>query len=290
MTKITVGTSKYISISAQQRISTRADSYFNVINTPKSDSFVGVENYFQDYSNEASSNNTLIHLSISLDPTQQLYSRTIYSFLAFSGDLGGVFQILEVVGGIIVSFLANKLFVYSILSKIYQVDGNDLTNKENKTTIYPFQTKKVSEDLSKQNNMKIIENSDGNTHNILKRAIEVVKNRKLYSYSFCDLIYNLFWPIKWITFRLKCWNKYKNRHLLLQKGSEKYTQEMDLVSFIKSVRRVEMLINSQLSERQKFFEQFQHSHVISLNSSSEDLSKSKSFISQLDSKNSPRKF
>ena len=45
---------------------------------------------------------------------------------------------------------------------------------------------------------------------------------------------------------------------------------MDLVSFIKTVRRVEMIINSHLTQRQKMLEQFQHSNVIQTDSDSEE--------------------
>ena len=45
---------------------------------------------------------------------------------------------------------------------------------------------------------------------------------------------------------------------------------MDLISFIKTIRRVEMLVNCQLSESQKFLEQFQYSNVVNLADSSND--------------------
>ena len=65
----------------------------------------------QDFDVQSPNNdNAYFKIYVKLDPKQTQYSRQVYSFLAFTGDLGGVFQILIILGGIIVGIFAEKSF------------------------------------------------------------------------------------------------------------------------------------------------------------------------------------
>ena len=57
---------------------------------------------------------------------------------------------------------------------------------------------------------------------------------------------------------------------MYNKGVEKFEREMDLVSFIKTLRRVEMLTNSYLNPSQKMLERYQYSNVINLEKDEEE--------------------
>ena len=63
------------------------------------------------------------------DPTTLSYERSVFSFLDLAGNLGGFFEILERTGAFLVGFFAGPMFMYSILSSLYQVD----THKKGKS-------------------------------------------------------------------------------------------------------------------------------------------------------------
>ena len=99
--------------------------------------------------------------------------------------------------------------------------------------------------------------------------MEIIKNRQRYSYSICDVLYNIFWISKCCSFGLGCLKRCRHRHRLYDTGVSKYTKEMDVVSFVKTIRRVEMMVNSHLTQRQRMLETFQNSNVIHTDSDSD---------------------
>lgn len=56
------------------------------------------------------------------DQTDESYERSVFSFLALTGNIGGLFEVFERSGDLIVGFFAGKFFLFSILSNLYQVD------------------------------------------------------------------------------------------------------------------------------------------------------------------------
>lgn len=56
------------------------------------------------------------------DAVINTYERSVFSVLDFTGNLGGLFEVLEITGSIIVGLFSSKLFFYSFLSRLYQVD------------------------------------------------------------------------------------------------------------------------------------------------------------------------
>jgi hypothetical protein len=57
------------------------------------------------------------------DQVSETYSRSVFGFLDLTGNMGGVFGILQTAGSFIVSIFAGKIFLYSMLSRLYQVDN-----------------------------------------------------------------------------------------------------------------------------------------------------------------------
>ena len=98
--------------------------------------------------------------------------------------------------------------------------------------------------------------------NMFKRMMEVIKNRHRYSYSICDVLYNIFCIPKCCSFGFEYLKRCRHRHQLYDKGSSKYTKEMDVVSFVNTIRRVEMMMNLHLTQRQRMLETLQSSNVI----------------------------
>lgn len=124
--KFVSGYTKFVTLYAQQRSAEYKDSYIDVLSDPEEQEFVGVETITQDFDLESNNQDTLFEIYIRLDENQQDYSREVYSFLDVTGDLGGVFEILCIAAGFIVAYFSNPRFYYSILSNIYQVDGEKL--------------------------------------------------------------------------------------------------------------------------------------------------------------------
>lgn len=94
------------------------------------------------------------------------YSRNVFSLLEMFGNIGGLFEILEVSGSLLVGCFASHLFDYSIVSTFYQVDT---TNQDDD----------IDKDESKQNESRVNQDNEQFTD---KGVIEEYKtNTKLYS-------------------------------------------------------------------------------------------------------------
>jgi hypothetical protein len=64
-------------------------------------------------------------MTFTKDQFSEAYERSVFSFFDLTGNLGGLFEILELSGSLFVGFFAGKIFLYSILSRLYQVDRYD---------------------------------------------------------------------------------------------------------------------------------------------------------------------
>lgn len=134
-------------------------------------------------------------LRLYLDSKSQSYERSVYSFLTFSGDLGGVFAVLQVIGTFII--IANaKLLMYDILSNLYQVDetpkgeGIDSSkviskssSPEGTSKLGLFKTLKTS--VATENNAQT--NDGVEPSNILSQALKKLKSIKPFRYTSKDV-------------------------------------------------------------------------------------------------------
>lgn len=87
----------------------------------KEGTFYSVERTDFDFYNTPSSQ-SLLQLSIVADPNQDFYSRQVYSFLDLTGQVGGLYGIVDTIARILVGLISSRLFVLSILSKLYQIE------------------------------------------------------------------------------------------------------------------------------------------------------------------------
>mmetsp|Transcript_43535 Transcript_43535/g.51243 ORF Transcript_43535/g.51243 Transcript_43535/m.51243 type:complete len:220 (-) Transcript_43535:172-831(-) len=126
------------------------------------------------------------------DSKSDTYSRSVFSVLEMAGNIGGLNEVLEVIGGLLVGFFAERLFMYSILSYLYQVDPVDKRNINDDDTEERFNNARES-----KYQMENTTNSDKdkNRQNIISKATSSMKNRFRYSYSMFDYFYNLTWPL-----------------------------------------------------------------------------------------------
>jgi hypothetical protein len=66
--------------------------------------------------------NIVLALKFTKDQQVQSYERSVFGLLALTGNLGGLFEVLERTGALLVSFFSAKIFLFSLFSSLYQVD------------------------------------------------------------------------------------------------------------------------------------------------------------------------
>jgi hypothetical protein len=86
----------------------------------KEGTFYGVERIDSDISLEFAS--TLLSATMLMDKTEEHYERKVYNFFDLFGQLGGLYEILTIGGGIFVAFFAEKILMLSLISNLYQVE------------------------------------------------------------------------------------------------------------------------------------------------------------------------
>ena len=95
------------------------DDYFNYSPNGDESGFVSIERIDQDI-HESSS---IVNIRFIKDPTSDTYERSVFSLLDALGNIGGVNEVLQVSCGMIISIFSGRMFLYSIISSLYQVDS-----------------------------------------------------------------------------------------------------------------------------------------------------------------------
>lgn len=67
-----------------------------------------------------------INFYIRYDSQYNIYERKIYSIMDLLGDIGGLAESLYILGMLFVGFISHRLFISSILRRVYQVRRLDL--------------------------------------------------------------------------------------------------------------------------------------------------------------------
>ena len=78
------------------------------------------------------------------------YERTVFSLLDLFGNLGGINEILQIAGGLLVGIYADHLFFYSLFGRIYQVQTESKDNSSNTIT-----TKKSIKELIRKKSAQV---------------------------------------------------------------------------------------------------------------------------------------
>jgi hypothetical protein len=63
----------------------------------------------------------LVAVYIRADKFYDSYDRQVTDILTLLGDLGGLMEFFVMIGGLIVTFIASKMFMASIVRKIYHI-------------------------------------------------------------------------------------------------------------------------------------------------------------------------
>ena len=59
------------------------------------------------------------------DSTSISYERQVFSFMDVFGNIGGLLEIMSITGGFIVGFFSERTFLFTLLSKLYQIEEPD---------------------------------------------------------------------------------------------------------------------------------------------------------------------
>lgn len=98
--------------------------------------FYSVEKTANDFNLEGP-DNRLFTLYISQDATVDHYQRRVYSVFDLTGQLGGLYEVFEILGAFIVGGLAKKVFMYSLFNKLYYTEHNQNNSKrKNQNQLY----------------------------------------------------------------------------------------------------------------------------------------------------------
>ena len=63
----------------------------------------------------------MVDLIMSMDGSIDNYERSVFNFFDFTGLLGGVYEMFEAVGHLIIGFISSKILIMSIISSLYHV-------------------------------------------------------------------------------------------------------------------------------------------------------------------------
>ena len=77
-----------------------------------------IKSYDNDY---VDSEGFLVAVYIRADKFYDSYERKVTDILTLLGDLGGLLEFFVMIGGLLVGFLSQKLFMASIIKKIYHI-------------------------------------------------------------------------------------------------------------------------------------------------------------------------
>jgi hypothetical protein len=92
----------------------------------KKGQFYSVEKSTYDYTNEY--RGIMLACTFVLDSTEDYYERKVYNFFDLTGQIGGLYEILAIIGEIFVAFFAEKILMLSLISNLYQVeDANEVS-------------------------------------------------------------------------------------------------------------------------------------------------------------------
>ena len=192
------------------------DNYFPMGEEPDDKSFIGIGHSDRLYRNSQDVN--VLSITILKSQYGLLFERSVFTYLDLLGSLGGIYEIISLLGYVFVSSTTCTAFYYSILPKLYQIDtlgcqkdhGKALHNYQNDLNI-------SNNNLDISHNMEVIKHEEDkvsvsshqisitnyNTHrelnpnkeekfrtSLIERARKNMKNRMVYNYKISDKLYS----------------------------------------------------------------------------------------------------
>mmetsp|Transcript_32349 Transcript_32349/g.28642 ORF Transcript_32349/g.28642 Transcript_32349/m.28642 type:complete len:321 (+) Transcript_32349:909-1871(+) len=232
-----------------------------------------------------------MRLKFVLDSESILIERKIYTVYNMIGQVGGFMGIVVSVAGILAGIFSNNVYIMTLLSYFYKVNTMKYTSKiilkkllpkmfsrnENKDKFNFTITKILEESKNELPNKNIIrvfpkkkaspkdefedENYDWKSRNELFHRLKTkLLNREWYKFKWRNVMYTLL-----CCPRIRC----KKRQTILNKnfkdytlGSDKLVKELDLISIIEALRKVNMMADIMFDQNQKILTQNQSVNFI----------------------------
>ena len=139
--KISSGISKEPQIYVRKNYVSLNDNFFQTGLTENKE-FYSVSTSDNDFDIDPTGIN-YARVTIRMEAREDTYERTVFSVFDFTGLIGGVFEIFEIIGGIFVGYFSSTLFLFSMLTNLYQVQKIDDTTEQEFTKVLPT-TRKIS--------------------------------------------------------------------------------------------------------------------------------------------------
>ena len=186
------------------------DNVFRLTPSGQEDSFLSVRRVTQDL-RDRGFEEELITIRFEKDYDFDSYERETFSILELFGTLGGLAEILTIVGGLFVGIFANRYFNYSIITSLYQIDPSSYTvikkdsNRVNEIHYVDNDSNEIQESSKAQDSMNQTKFKNNQHFSLIsemydksetKRELEgmaksSMTSRRLYSYKLMDFGYNL---------------------------------------------------------------------------------------------------
>jgi len=194
------------------------DGFFYYTPDGKQTKFIGVDRVEDKYSVFTNSDNHIFSMAFFRDPLTQSYSRSVFSFLNLTGNIGGLFEVLQIGGSLVVGMFAGQMFLFSIVSSLYQVE-HQRRDLDRKSKLIPIEELKDDQqpDLSNLNLEEIKKSSNHEEHfyedeksdacltmqtlqnesekiknTIVENATNSMEKRRKLTYSCLDMFYSIF--------------------------------------------------------------------------------------------------
>lgn len=142
--ELTPGLRKKTDVFVRKNEASFEDTYIQ-LGFPEEKEFYQVAESSSRFESE-SADGDLLSIYFRFDKTSDIYERKIYSLGELIGQAGGFYTLLSLIGSFLLFIFSERLFVSSILSKIYQIDTWQEHERLDKT-----KEAKNQRDISKKN-------------------------------------------------------------------------------------------------------------------------------------------
>ena len=194
-----------------------SDGYLQVgLNDRKQEVFYSVERSNIDFQDYMDLSGHVLEVVIHVDAEEGSYERRVYSLLDMTGQLGGLYEIFEVLGGILVGFFSERLLMLSLMSRLYQIekplndDGKKYKDRRSpmafessskhiencdfdpKSAVTKKNVGKLNKVIDKPQSVQTMkEEGFANEHSYWRSLKEAMMKRRRYAYSISDYLYSL---------------------------------------------------------------------------------------------------
>lgn len=128
------GFQKLIRLYVKYNTAELSDNIFNygIGGTDQRD-FYSLEKTYVDLKPLTTGDDTLMYVVFAIDAEEDSYSRSVFTFLDLTGQVGGLQEIFNIAGALIVGFFTEKLLSLSLVSQLYTYQSSSKTETDVRT-------------------------------------------------------------------------------------------------------------------------------------------------------------